>query len=209
MIYLLTIGQVEDDCGLRIEPQLLVIFHLGLAGIIDHEVRLKVFQFLGRRLNEHVLYKVRLPGNLHDKADRHARILVGTAECINDKQTLAAQLIDSDLLHGIPGFLGSRVIVIGIVIGGPPYGILGFLIHHDKFILGRTSGVYTRHDIDGTQLTDLPHIISGEAGFGLFLKQSFIAGIVHNLCRTSDTILVQINFSHFQTSFYHSKCMIP
>ncbi len=43
-----------------------------------------------------------LPCNFHDEADFHAGVLVGTAEAVNDEQTLAAELLDGEFLKGNP-----------------------------------------------------------------------------------------------------------
>ncbi len=75
-----------------------------------------------------------LPSYLNDETDSHAGVLVRAAECINYEKSFVGELFDSDVLYCIPGFLGSRVVIILILIGSPPYSVLGVLIFNDEFV---------------------------------------------------------------------------
>ncbi len=77
---------------------------------------------------------MRLPCDLHNGADSHARICVRTAERVHYEQPLARQLFESNVLTSVPCFLGSRMIIVLIFIRRPPYGIFGVLIHNNEFI---------------------------------------------------------------------------
>ena len=98
---------LKTTAGLGVQAQLLVVLNLGLGGVVDNEVGLKVLQLLSGGLDEHVGDKVCLPGHFHDEADGHAGVLVGAAEGIHDEQALVGQLLLGDVLHGSPGLLES------------------------------------------------------------------------------------------------------
>ena len=193
---LLTAGDVEDNGGLGVEAQFLVVLHLGLGSVVDHEVRLEVLQLLGGGLDEHVVHEVCLPGHFHDEADGHAGVLVGAAEGIHHEQTLVGQLIDGQLLAGIPGFLGGGLVVVLVALGSPPHGVLGVLVHDDEFILGGAAGIDAGHNIDGSQFADAALLVAFQAGLGLFCEEFVIRGVVHDLGRAADTILGQIQLCH-------------
>jgi len=53
-----------------------------LGGIQYHKIRFKILEFIFCGTDEHVLYKMRLPGHFHDEPDFHAGILVGSYKTI-------------------------------------------------------------------------------------------------------------------------------
>ena len=195
---LLAAGQVEHHSGLGVQAQLLVILHLGLGGIVHHKVRGEVLQFFLGGLDEHVGHEVSLPGHFHDETDGHAGVLVGAAESVHHEQALIGQFLLGQFLHRVPGFLRSGVVVVFVLVAGPPHGVLGVLVHDDELILGRTAGVDAGHDVDGTQLADLALFVAFQAGLGLFLEQLLVGGVVHDLSRAGNAILGKIQLCHIR-----------
>ena len=189
-------GEVEDNSGLRVQAQLLVILHLGLGGVVADEIGLEAGQFLSSGLDEHVLHEVGLPSHFHDEADGHAGVVVGAAEDVHDIELLAGELLQSQLLAGVPGFLGSGLVVVLELVGSPPHGVLAGIIHDDELVLGRAAGVDAGHDVDGAQLTQLALLIAFERGVHLGLKQGLVRGIVDNLSYAGDAILFQAQSFH-------------
>ena len=131
---LLAACDVEYNCGLRIQTQLLVVLNLSLGSVVYNEVRLKVFKLLSGRLNEHVGNEVCLPSYLNDETDCHTGISICSAECIYDIQLLVGKLFLSDLFDSCPCFLRCRMVVVLVLVRGPPYSVLGVLVNNDKFI---------------------------------------------------------------------------
>ena len=193
---LLAIGEVEDDGGLGVEAQLLVVLDLGLGGVEDHEVRLEVLQLFLGGADEHVLHEMGLPGDFHDEADGHAGVLVGAAEGVHDEQALVGQLLDGDVLAGGPGLFGSGMVVVLVALGGPPHGVLGGLVHDDELVLGGAAGVDAGHDVHSAEFADLALFIAFQAGLGLFREQLLERGVIYDLGGTSDAILGQIELFH-------------
>ena len=193
---LLLAGDVEGNAGLAVQAQLLVVLNLSLGSIVNNEVRLEVGQLLGGGLDEHIGDKVCLPGHFHDEADRHAGILVCAAESIHDEQALVAQLLLGNVLNGRPGGLGHGVVVVLVLVAGPPDGVLGVLVNNDVLVLGGTAGVNAGHNVDSAQLGDLALLIAGQLGFGLFLEQHLVRGVMHDLGRAGNAILSQIQICH-------------
>ena len=193
---LLLAGDVEHDSSLRVQAQLLVVLDFCLGSVVDHEIGLEVLQLLSSGLDEHVGDEVCLPGHFHDETDGHAGVLVGTAESIHHIQALVGELFLGNLFHSSPCFLRSGVVIVLILVAGPPHGVLGVLVHDDELILGRTAGVDAGHDVDGTQLADLALFVAFQAGLGLFLEQLLVGGVVHDLSRAGNTILAQIQLCH-------------
>ena len=187
--YLLFRRHIEHDCRLGIQSQFFIIGYLCLGRVVNNEIRLKVLLLLCGRLDEHVADKMCLPCNFHNKPDSHSGILIGTAESIHDIEFFVGELFLCDLLDCLPGLLGSRMIVILILVRCPPNGVPGILIHNDKFIFGRASGVNTGHNIYSAKLCNLTFLITGQTWFCLFLKQFFVGGIVHNLRGTCNAVL--------------------
>ena len=195
-------GDVEGNAGLAVQAQFLVVLNLSLGSVVNNEVRLKVFQFLGGGLDEHVGNKVCLPGHFHDEANGHAGILVSAAESVNNEQALVAQFLLGDILNGSPGALAHGVVVVLVLVRSPPNGVLGVFVHDDVLILGGTASVNTSHNVDSTQLADLTLFVAYQFGLGLFLEQQLVGRIVHDLSRAGDAILGKIQICHVtNTSF--------
>ena len=121
---LLTTREVKHHRRLRVESEITEVHNTRLCGVVDDKVRLEVLKFFCRRTNEHIRDEVCLPGNLYDKTHGHTRILVGTAECIDNEETLVAELTDRDLAHGVPCLLGRAMVIIWIFLGCPPDRIM-------------------------------------------------------------------------------------
>ena len=137
-----------------------------------------------------------LPGHFHDETDSHAGVLVCAAESIHNVQALVGQLLLCNLLHGSPGFLRSGVVVVLVLVAGPPNGVLGVLVHHDELVLGGTAGVDAGHNVHSAQLADLAHFVAFQAGLGLFLEQLLVRGVIHDLGRAGNAVLAQIYLCH-------------
>ena len=196
------LGEVEDHGRLGVETQFLVVLHLGLRSVEHHEVGLAVLLQLGvGRTDEHVLHEVSLPGHLHDEADLQTRVLVGTAEGVDHVELLARELLGSDLLELLPGGLRHGLVVVLVLVGSPPDGVLGGLVHHEELVLGRTAGVDARHHVDGAHLGHLTLLEAAQALLGLLAKELVVGGIVHDLGGTRDPVLLQIQLVHNQTIF--------
>ena len=193
---LLLAGDVEGNAGLAVQAQLLVVLDLSLGSVVNNEVRLKISQLLSGGLDKHVGDKVCLPGHLHDEADSHAGVLVGAAEGIDNEQALVAQLLLGDVLNGSPSGLGHGVVVVLVLVAGPPNGVLGVLVHDDVLVLGGAAGVNAGHNIDGAQLADLALLVAGQVRLGLLCEQSIIRGVMHDLGRAGNAILSQIQICH-------------
>ena len=187
--YLLAAGNVEHSGSLGIQAQLFVVFNLRLGSVVYNKIRSKALKLLIGGLYKHVLNEVGLPSHFNDETDRHAGILVGPTERIYDKKSLVGKLFQRDFLHGIPCFLTGRVVIVLIFIRGPPYGILGILVHNDEFILGRTPRIDTGHNINRAKLTHLSLFIAFQGRFGLLLEQCLIRRIVDNFCGSGDAVL--------------------
>ena len=191
------LGEVEDNGRLRVQTQLLEVLHLGLRGVEHHEVGLAVLLQLGvRRTDEHVLHEVCLPGNLHDEANLQARVLVGTAEGINHVELLARELLRGNLLELLPGSLRYGLVVVLILVGSPPDGILGGLVHYEELVLGRTAGIDTRHHVHGAHVGQLTLLVAAKALLRLLTEQLVVGGIVHDFRHTGNPVLLQIHFVH-------------
>ena len=55
-------------------------------------------------------YKMRLPCDFHNEANRHARVCIRAAERVHYEQPLARQLFEGNVLTSIPCFLGSGML---------------------------------------------------------------------------------------------------
>ena len=186
---LLTGRGVEGHTGLAVQTQLLVVLNLCLRSVVDHEVRLEVGQLLLGGLDEHVLHEVSLPGHLDDEAHTQTGSLVGTAEGIHHIQLLVAQLLDSNLLDLGPYVLAHGMVIVLVLLAGPPDLVLALGVLHDVLVLRRTTGIDTSHHVHGVQLGVLTLVETGQACLGLFLKKILIRRIVGNHGTASDTIL--------------------
>ena len=186
---LLAAGDVEHNCGLRVQTQLLIILYLCLGCVVYNEVRLKVLQLLSGRLNEHVRYEMSLPSHLYDETDSHACVLVRAAECVYYVQLLTRQLFLCDILYSSPCFLSCRMVVVRILRGCPPYGVLGILVHNDEFIFGGTSGIDTCHNVHCAKLALLAYFKAFQTRLCLLFEKHLVRRIVYNLCSSGDTVL--------------------
>ncbi len=130
-----------------------------------------------------------LPCYLHDEADSHTCILVGTAETVDNIEFLAGQLVDGDFLNSSPGLFSHRLVVVGIFLGCPPYIVAGVIVEYDEFILGRTAGIYTGHYVYGAEFGYNAFFKTFECRAGLCLEELVIAGVVDHLFDILDAIL--------------------
>ena len=189
-------GDVEHGRRLGVQAQLLVVGDLALGGVVHHEVRLEIGQFLLGGPDEHILHEVGLPGHLHDEAHGHAGIVVGAAEAVHHIELLAGQLLQGDLLHGLPGLHRGGVVVVFVLRAGPPHGILGVLVHNDELVVGGAAGIDAGHHVHRPQLAELALVIAGEAGVQLVPVQVLIGGVVHDLGGPGDAVSAQIDLGH-------------
>ena len=88
------------------------------------------------------------------------------------------------------------MVVVLVLVAGPPHGVLGVLVHDDELILGGAAGVDAGHDVDSAQLADLALLVAFQFGLGLLVEQLLVRGVVHDLGRAGDTILAQIQLCH-------------
>ena len=70
------------------ESKPFIVFYLCLRSIVDDKVRFKVLKLFFCRTDKHIGNEMCLPSDLDDEADSHARVLICTAERIDDKKTL-------------------------------------------------------------------------------------------------------------------------
>ena len=186
---LLTGADVEGHAGFGVQAQLLVVLNLGLGSVVDDEVGLEVLQLLLGGTDEHIGDKVSLPCHFHNEADSHAGVGVGAAEGIHNVQLLAAQLPDGQILDGLPDLLGHGVVVVLVLVGSPPNGVLGVLVHDDVLVLRRTAGVDAGHNVDSIQFGLLAHFVTGEAGLGLFLVEHLVGRIADDFRGAGNAVL--------------------
>ena len=175
---LLAAGDVEGHAGLAVEAEFLIVVNLSLGSGIDGEVGGEVLEFLFGGNDEHVLYEVSLPSHFHDEADSHAGVFVGTAESIDYKKFLAGEFLLGEIFNDSPGALGHGVVVVLVLGGGPPDGVLGVLVHDNVFVFGRAAGVDTGHDVHSVELGELAFIEAGEGGVGLEFEEIFVRRVV-------------------------------
>ena len=190
---LLLAGDVEHHGGVAVQTQLLVVLDLGLAGVVDHEVGLLVKLSLVLGTDEHVGHEVCLPSHLHDEADLHAGVLVRAAEAVDDIELLARELLLSQLLEGVPRLDRGGLVVVLVVVAGPPHGVARLVVHDDEFVLGRAAGEHAGHHVDGAEFGLDSTIITLETGLGLFVEQYLVRGVVEHLGHTGDAILLGQN----------------
>ena len=167
---LLTAGNIESYTSLGIQPQLLVILNLSLGCVVNYEIRLEVLQLFLGGFDKHVGYEMSLPSYLNDKTDSHAGVLVSAAECIYNEQSLVGQLLLSDILYSSPCFLRHTMVVVLVLIGSPPYSVLGVLIFNDELIFGRTSCIYTGHNVYRTEFGLLTFLVAFQFRLHLFFE---------------------------------------
>ena len=206
LLYLTAVPGVDDDllaarkverCNrLGIQAEFLIVRDFSLGSIVDNEIRLKINQFICRRVDEHIGYKMCLPCNFNDEADSHARILVCATESIDYIEFLVGELFLGDFLQCSPSFRRCRMVIIFVFIGSPPYSVFRSLVLNNEFVLRGTASVNTCHDIYCTELSELTLLISFKTCLCFFIKQRLIRRVVQNLSSTCDAVLTQINVSH-------------
>ena len=76
-----------------------------LCRIVNHKVGFEVLQLLLCRTDEHIRDEMCLPRHLDNKANRHARILVGATERIDNEKALVAEFADGNFTNRVPRFL--------------------------------------------------------------------------------------------------------
>ena len=131
-------------------------------------------------------------------ADSHTGVGVGAAEQVHNIQLLGAgQLLQSQFLTGLPSLNGSRLVIVSELLGGPPNGVLGGLIHNDELVFGGTAGVDTGHNVDGAQLSQLTLVIAFQGGIHLSLEQLLVRRVVDDLGSTGDAILFKVDLHVF------------
>ena len=141
-----------------------------------------------------------LPGNFHDETHGNAGVLVGAAEGIDNIELFVGEFLYGKVFHLTPHFFAHGVVVVFILFGSPPYGILRVGIHDNVFVFGGTAGVDAGHDVDGIELGELAFVVAGEAGVHLHLKQFLEGGIVVYVLYAGDTKCFEV-FSDF---FFHN-----
>ena len=202
------LGEVENDGRLGVQAEFLIVLDLGLRSVEHHEIGLAVFlQFGVGRTDEHVLYEMGLPCDLHDETDLEARILVGAAESVHDIEFLARQFLGSEFLQLLPGSLRNGLVVVLIFVGSPPDRILGGLVHYEELVLGRTACINAGHHVHGTGLGQLAFFETAESLLGLLAEKFVVRRIVHDLGHARDPVLFQIHFVH--NNCYFNKTSNP
>ncbi len=130
-----------------------------------------------------------LPCNLDDETDCHAGILVCAAECIYDIELLIAELLSCDFLAGCPLLLACRMVIVRIFRSGPPYGVLGILIHDDVLILGRTAGEFTSENINRAKIGKVSLCVTGKVRIHFIFKQLLVGRVVDDFGSTGNAVL--------------------
>jgi len=111
--HLYFLGQIENGIDFGIETMFLPFLVGCLGAVHDDKVRLtEILQFLVGRAQEHVLDKVRLPGNLHNEPHLQPCIGIGAAEGIDNKQALAGELFGRQCLQIGPDFWSRWFVVV-------------------------------------------------------------------------------------------------
>ena len=189
--------EVKDNSGFAIKAEFLVVFDLGLGGVIHDEVGLaEVREFFFRRTDEHVAHEVSLPGHFHDETHLQTCRFVGAAERIDNEKTLVGQLLNGQVLNGIPCRFAHGLVVVLVRVARPPNGVLGGVVLDEELIFRGATRVNARHDVDGAEIGHAADFIALKTGFGLFGKKCVVVRVVDNLRVTGDSILGQVNFCH-------------
>ena len=114
--------QVENSSCFRVQAQFFIVVNFCLRCIETYKIRFSVsFQFFSSRADEHVSYEVSPPSYFHDETYFHTSCSISTAECINNEQTLAAQLFYCFRLQVSPSFFSTRFVIVFIFVRSPPY----------------------------------------------------------------------------------------
>ena len=114
--------------------------------------------------------------------------------------TTNRRLLDSSLtamsLTAFQVSSDSGMVVVLVLVGGPPHGVLGVVVHDDELVFGGAAGVDAGHNVDGAQLADLALFVALQTGLGLLLEEHLVGRIVYDLGGAGDAILAQIQMFH-------------
>ena len=135
--------------------------------------------------------------------------MVRAAEAVDDEETLTAELINGKFLKNLPCFDRARLIVIFELGSCPPdRGFLSFfgrVVVNDKFVFRAASSIDSRHNVQGTELGFLRHVVARQPRSGFLVKQNFIRGVVDNLFDVGDAVAAEIHHWH---NFYLHKFFV-
>ena len=184
-----TLGEVEGNAGLGVDAEFLPVLNLGLGGVEHNEVGGEVLELLFGGTNEHVGHEVSLPCHFHDEANGQTGILVGAAESVNNVEGLVGKLFVGDFLQSVPCLGSDGLVVVLVLVGGPPDGVLRGVVHHEEFIFGGAAGVDTGHNVNGAELGVLAFFKAFETGFGFVDEKLIVGGVVDDLRGSGDPIL--------------------
>ena len=81
------------------------------------------------------------------------------------------------------------MVIVLELIAGPPYGILGILVHNDELILRRTSGVDTGHYVNRAKLGLLALLKALKTRIGLSYEQFLKRRVVDDFLCIHNAIL--------------------
>ena len=182
--------QVENSSCFRVQAQFFIVVNFCFRCIETYKIRFSVsFQFFSSRADEHVSYEMSLPSYFHDETYFHTSCSISTAECINNEQTLAAQLFYSFRLQVSPSFFSTRFVIVFIFVRSPPYWIFRSFILNEEFIFRRTTCVNTSHYVYSTQFSNLSFFETFQSRFSFFSEKHIIRRIVENFLHVGNTVL--------------------
>ena len=81
------------------------------------------------------------------------------------------------------------MVIVLVLIGGPPDRILGVLVHNDKLVFRGTSRIDSRHHVDGIQFGHLSLFKALKTRLGLLFKEQLKRRIVYDFCCPGNAIL--------------------
>ncbi len=142
-----------------------------------------------------------LPCNLHDETHCHTGVLVSTAEAVYNIELLARELAKSESLASFPCSFAGLLVVVGIFGSCPPYSVFRFLVEDNKFVFGRTAGIYTGHHVYCAEFGHCTTLKAFEGGESLLLEELIVRGVVHYFSSAIDAILGQVGLDSGQTGF--------
>ena len=142
--------EIETDEGFRVEALLLpVLVDKALAGVDHGEGGLEVLELFSSGADEHVGDEVVLPGVFSDETDGHAGLGVGTAETIEDVNSLVLHVFLDIAVNFIEDLFRNGLVRRN---GTPPDVALGGFSLDEVLVLRRSTGVNTSVDFEGTSL---------------------------------------------------------
>ncbi len=137
-----------------------------------------------------------LPGHFHDEANAQTCAGIGAAEAVNNIESLVAQLLNGFLFQAVP-YLGSDgFVVVLIVVGSPPHGVLGNVVAHQIFVFRRTACINAGKDVDRTVGGKDATLVAFQLRVQLVAVQVVVAWIVDDVFDIFDAILRQIYLCH-------------